>query len=190
MTDDIRSASQPSDEVLTAMAHPLRRRLLDVLQVGGAATASTLADTTDQRVGNISHHLKVLDQAGLIVEDPSLAKDRRERWWRRVEGGLSWASPGPDAPASTQTIAGAAETVNLDGHVARVRDWLTERDDTAWIHAAFASDAWMSLTSEELAQVSDEINTVLRRWANREIPDDDQARRSVFVFAHGVPAKP
>lgn len=171
------------------MAHPLRRRLLDVLKVGGAATATVLADRTDQRVGNISHHLKVLAQAGLIAEDPSLAKDRRERWWRLV-GSISWASPGPDAPASTQTIAVAAEAVNLDGHAARVRGWLMERDDTSWIRAAFATDTWMSLTHNELALVSDEINAVMRRWADRPVPDDGRARRSVFVFAHGVPAEP
>lgn len=185
-----RTYHEASDEVLTAMAHPLRRRLLDVLAIEGAATASVLAERTGQRVGNVSHHLKVLDEAGLILEDPALARDRRERWWRRVEGGTSWATPGPDAAASRQAIAGAAEAVNLDGHVARVRAWQAERDDAEWIHAAFASDTWMALTAAELATVSEEVNTIFRRWGNRDVPDDGQERRSVLVFAHGVPATP
>ena len=65
--------------VLTAMAHPLRRRLLDVLRVHGPGTASVLAERTAQAVGNVSHHMRILAEAGLVEEAPELARDRRER---------------------------------------------------------------------------------------------------------------
>jgi DNA-binding transcriptional ArsR family regulator len=51
--------------VLAAMAHPLRRRLLDALKVDGPSTASMLANWTGQGIGNISHHMKVLANAAL-----------------------------------------------------------------------------------------------------------------------------
>ena len=37
--------------VLAAMAHPLRRRLLDALKVDGPSTASMLANRTGQAIG-------------------------------------------------------------------------------------------------------------------------------------------
>src|SRR6201996_4811964 len=77
--------------VLAAYSHPLRRRLLDALSVDDAATASMLAEATGQAVGNVSHHLKVLASAQLIEEAPELARDRRERWWRRTSRGLRWS---------------------------------------------------------------------------------------------------
>ncbi|HEY4018151.1 MAG TPA: helix-turn-helix domain-containing protein, partial [Pseudonocardiaceae bacterium] len=78
-------------KVLAAMAHPLRRRLLDVLKVYGPATVSALAEHTGQAVGNISHHMKVLSAAALVEQASELAHDRRERWWRLRTGSLSWS---------------------------------------------------------------------------------------------------
>jgi DNA-binding transcriptional ArsR family regulator len=66
------------------MTHPLRRRLLSLLKLDGPSTASVLAQRTGQAVGNISHHLHALAAADLIEEVPELARDRRERWWRRT----------------------------------------------------------------------------------------------------------
>ncbi|WP_370933755.1 ArsR/SmtB family transcription factor [Amycolatopsis sp. cg13] len=60
-------------QVLAAMSHPLRRRLLDMLKPDGPANAS---EKTGQAVGNVSHHLKVLSGAGLVIEAPELARDR------------------------------------------------------------------------------------------------------------------
>ncbi|WP_344937626.1 ArsR/SmtB family transcription factor, partial [Sphaerisporangium flaviroseum] len=78
--------------VLAALAHPLRRRLMDVLKVYGPSTASMLADRTGQAVANVSHHLRVLGASELIEEAPELARDRRERWWRLVSAGVRWTT--------------------------------------------------------------------------------------------------
>ena len=61
--------------VLVAMAHPLRRRLLNMLKVDGPSTASVLSERTGQAVGNVSHHLRSLAAAGLIEEAPELARE-------------------------------------------------------------------------------------------------------------------
>jgi DNA-binding transcriptional ArsR family regulator len=53
---------------------------------------SSLAATTGQAIGNVSHHLRVLGDCGLIEEAPELARDRRERWWRLVSRGVLWSS--------------------------------------------------------------------------------------------------
>jgi DNA-binding transcriptional ArsR family regulator len=177
--------------VLAAMSHPLRRRLMDVLKVFGPATASSLADRTDQAVANVSHHLKVLAGADLIVEVPELAKDRRERWWRLRSPALRWATGDFDDDPTSQAVANAAVSLNLDRHMSLARTWYATREARpAWNGAAFSTDKWLHLTPAELNQVEREILELIDRWARREVPADGQTREPVFLFAYGLPAQP
>lgn len=177
--------------VLAAMAHPLRRRLLDALKVYGPATASLLARRTDQAVANISHHLKVLATAGLIAEAPELAKDRRERWWRLVSPTLRWTRHDFDDDPSRQAVADAAVSLTLDRHVSLARAWQATREARPeWHGAAFSADKWLHLTPAELNEIEQEILDVLDRWASRQPPADGQPREPVFIFVHGMPAQP
>jgi DNA-binding transcriptional ArsR family regulator len=178
--------------VLAAMAHPLRRRLLAVLKLDGPATVSGLAKRTDQAVGNISHHLRTLAAAELIEEAPELARDRRERWWRRTATTLRWSSSDFGGDAAAEAVARAAESLNLDLQVSAVRQWASAGGDerSRWPDGPFATDSWMRLTDSELAVLGEEITALIRRWADRAVPDDGQGRSPVFVFARGVPGHP
>lgn len=189
-SDEVRRITD--SRVLAAMAHPLRRRLMDILKVDGPSTASALAARTDQAIGNVSHHLRVLGECNLIEEAPELARDRRERWWRPVSRGLRWATADfRDDPAAA-AVAGAAESLNLDYQVQRVRSWYaaSEQERDSWRNSAFGADRWLHLTPDELARVEADILAIFDRWSRRETPADDAERRPVFLFAHGIPAQP
>jgi DNA-binding transcriptional ArsR family regulator len=191
MTDP--EARQITDSrVLAAMSHPLRRRLLSLLKLDGPATASMLAQRTDQAVANISHHLRTLANAELIEEVPELARDRRERWWRRTPGQLRWASADFAGDEASEVVAQAADSLNLDYQVSLVRQWAAapEAELAAWPDGPFSTDTWMRLSNGELAQLSRELTAVMVRWADRPPPEDGVERRPVFVFARGVPAQP
>ena len=54
------------DGVLTALADPTRRRLLDLISAHGQATATTLAETLPISRQAVVKHLGVLDAAGLV----------------------------------------------------------------------------------------------------------------------------
>ncbi|WP_285781030.1 helix-turn-helix domain-containing protein [Microbispora sp. NBRC 16548] len=175
-------------KVLAAMSHPLRRRLLDILRVDGPSTASVLADRTGQAVGNISHHLKVLAASELVEEVPELARDRRERWWRRSPDVLSWsASDFPDDP-----VAAAAESLVLDRQTSLVRQWFAERDGypEPWRRAAFTTDHWARLSVAELAELEEQIFALFASLADREVPDDGEERKLVFLTVRAVPGRP
>lgn len=178
--------------VLAAVSHPLRRRLMDVLKVHGPATASMLADRTDQAVANISHHLKVLAASELVAEAPELARDRRERWWRLVAPALRWSSGDFDTDPAGQAVAQAALSLGLDRRAGLVRAWYaTDEDERArWGDAAFSTDRWLHLTPDELAELGRQLIELLDRWGARDVPDDGRPREPVFLFAYGVPAKP
>ncbi len=181
-------------EQVAASGHPVRRRLLEVLGVGGPATASQLAERTDQLVGNVSHHLKMLARAGLVEEAPELAKDRRERWWRHVPLSLSWSLAEVRGDAVGEAVAVAAEHQNVEHHFGRVRDWMAARDgghtyDEAFTRAAFSTDTWVWATPDELHELGEAINALVVEFhaSHRE---SAPGRETCFVFAHGVPSRP
>ena len=189
-----RGSQEPgsSASVLTAMAHPVRRRLVDLLHIEDAATVSKLAELTGQAVGNVSHHLKVLARAGLVEEVPELAKDRREHWWRLTRQTISWSALDAGEDTAAAAVGAAAEAINLDRQLDLLRAWMRTREEYGeeWQRAAVATDAWMSLSAEELVELEKEVGEVLRRWSQRETPDDGAERERVFAFARGFPAKP
>ncbi|MDG4805189.1 metalloregulator ArsR/SmtB family transcription factor [Micromonospora sp. WMMD1120] len=189
-TPDVRQITD--SRVLAAMAHPLRRRLMDVLKVHGPSTVGLLAERTDQSPANVSHHLKVLAAADLVTEAPELARDRRERWWRLVSRKLRWSNADFDTDPAARAVADAATSLNLDRHVALARAWhaTDEATQADWHDAPFSTDHWLRLTPDELAELSREVVDLLARWADRDLPGDDAERRPVFVFVHGVPARP
>ena len=178
--------------VLAAMSHPLRPRLLSLLKLDGPATASMLARRTGQAVGNISHHLRVLAAAGLIEEAPELARDRREHWWRRTAPTLRWSSSDFAGDAVSDAVARAADSINSDRQLEIVRAWAqaAEQDKASWPEGPFSIDSWMRVTDAELAEFSGQMLALIKRWADRQLPDDGQQRGAVFVFAHGIPGRP
>ncbi|HEY7043170.1 MAG TPA: helix-turn-helix domain-containing protein [Nocardioidaceae bacterium] len=177
---------------IAAVHHPLRRRLLELLGVHGPATASRLAAETDQLVGNVSHHLKMLSKAGLIEEAPELARDRRERWWRQVPMSLSWSVADMAGNTEDELIAEAAEHQNLSHHVDKVHQWFERRGsyDAEWSRAAYSTDSWLRLTADELVELSEKLGDLVSDFAQTVDVDDGQDRQHVFFFAHAIPAKP
>src|SRR3954453_1551494 len=103
--------------VLKAVAHPLRRRLMDVLRVDGASMPSVLARTTGQAVANVSHHLRVLAEAGLIQEAREVARNRKEHWERIPNRSLSWSLADFTPDAADLAAADAAMAIGLQRQV-------------------------------------------------------------------------
>jgi DNA-binding transcriptional ArsR family regulator len=186
MSDDIREIRD--SKVLAAMSHPLRRRLLELLHLDGPATASMLAARTEQAVGNISHHMKVLAAAKLVELAPELARDQRERWWRRSAKTLRWqAGDFPDDP-----VAEAAEVLVLDHQVAIAREWIASRETypQQWRGAPFSMDTWLRLSVEELDELNERVLLLITEFDNRTQPGDGVERRPVFFAARASLGKP
>ncbi len=178
--------------VLAAMAHPVRRRLLDAMSVDGPSNVSMLAARLSIAIGSVSHHLKVLGEAGLVEEAPELARDHRERWWRASSDGNTWSSTTFAEDPVGSVVAAAASSLNLEHHVSKVRAWqsASHSPDDEWWDAAFSTDTWLRLTPAELTELSGQLNALLAAWYTRATPDDGAVREPVFVFAHGMPAQP
>jgi DNA-binding transcriptional ArsR family regulator len=181
-----------SIDVIAALHHPLRRRLVELLGLDGPATASRLAERTGELVGNISHHLKVLAGAGLVEEAPELAKDRRERWWRAGAARLSWSVEDVTGDPVGEVVLEAAERENLTHDVEKYRAWIEHRADydEPWRRAAFSTDSWVAVTPAELDELGQRITAVIEDYLIDRRRDDGQEREHCFVFAYGMPARP
>jgi DNA-binding transcriptional ArsR family regulator len=56
----------PLDDVLTAIAHPSRRAIIDMLATDGPARFTDIAQPFDLALNSVTKHLKLLERAGLI----------------------------------------------------------------------------------------------------------------------------
>jgi ArsR family transcriptional regulator, cadmium/lead-responsive transcriptional repressor len=84
------------DELWSAIGDPTRRRMLDLLLVGGAGTATSLSEQLPVTRQAVAKHLGVLDRVGLVRATPV----GREKRYRVDEAQLARA--GDTAPPSAR----------------------------------------------------------------------------------------
>jgi DNA-binding transcriptional ArsR family regulator len=173
-------------QVLRAMAHPLRLRLIGSLRKQGPGTASELGRRLGESSGATSYHLRILEKYG-FVEDDAERNRGRERWWRAVDEGMEW-SLDTDDPGVLE--ADRALGHQLVSEQARwLRRWNEEMPewDRAWRAAANGSDQWFELTPDELRSLSDEMLALLERYSDRRAPREGTER--VVVLFHAFPER-
>jgi len=170
-----------------ALAHPLRLRLLTELQARDAATATVLADALGEPVNRVSFHLRLLAKYGFIEEAPELARDGRDRWWRRTHAdGLDW-----DDLALTPEGREAMEA-HQGGNLAlrQIRAFFSARK-APWEPGPFNHDWYMRLTPEEAAEFDREYLELCFRWREqieKKLASGDTEGRDTFaIFIYGFP---
>ncbi|HVI19228.1 MAG TPA: helix-turn-helix domain-containing protein [Gaiellales bacterium] len=99
-------------QALRGLVHPVRLRLLDLLQADGPATATSLGQRIGQSSGVTSYHLRVLAEHGFIVEDTERGNGR-DRWWRAVHRSTSFTFRAGEDPGSEETIEAAERFIRL-----------------------------------------------------------------------------
>jgi hypothetical protein len=147
-----------------------------------------LARTTGQAVANISHHLRVLAEAGLIEEAPDLARNRKEHWWRMLDHQLTWELA-DFTDAADLAAADAAMAIGLQRQVELTSTWLGSpaSREAPWTGAAFSTDGFLNLSPAELTAMAGEIQDVIDRYFGRPAAP---GREPVFVLSRGFPARP
>ena len=134
---------------LTAVAHPVRMGIIELLTLEGAMTATQLADRLDESPANCSWHLRKLAEHDFIEE--AAGGTGRQRPWQMRRVGMSWA--GDDAVTDEERRAGhALSRMLLERWVDRFLV-ATEREETAgWRGSSTLTQHVAWLTREELAR--------------------------------------
>lgn len=172
--------------VITAISHPLRRRIIDRLLLHGPTQVGTLARVFDAQVGSISHHLRMLQKADVVehIDDPT--GDRRTSWWQLAQRSFTWSTEF-DSPADA-LLAREAQRANVRHHLDRLQRWdrASAQGDDGY---GFSTDALAWATSEEIQELHTRLNALMDDWKTGIDREDGQERRPMFFFAHGFPTE-
>jgi hypothetical protein len=157
---------------LRALAHPLRWKLIDLLNSEQSATATRCAEVLGESVASCGYHLGILAKYGYVEPAPDRAG--REKPWRLATRRQDLSSEGLDEDGAL--AAQAAFDVFLDHELERVKGRMRRVDlePAEWRAASRVSGVTTWMTAAELTEVKDQLVAIEARFAGR---DEDPARR-------------
>jgi hypothetical protein len=152
-------------KTLRAMAHPLRWKLIDILNREGIATATRCAEETGESVANCSYHLNTLAKYDYIEQADG--GQGRERPWRLVRRNQSWTDVGMDEEGAL--AAQAATMAFVDYVFAQVKErQLTARlEPDEWRDAVGLTNNTTFLTQAETRELRDAIWELMHKYEKR-----------------------
>ena len=174
---------------LKALAHPLRVRILDTLSTYGSFTASGLAERLGESSGSTSYHLRQLEKHGFVREDTARGSGR-ERWWERTPDSITIIETDFE-PRSAERAA--SELISREWQASRdalLGDFLqngSSQLEKRWYEASALNTLNLRLTSEQLAQLVAEIETITERYAALYKKPDVPGTRPVQIQLNAFP---
>lgn len=176
-------------ETITAIHHPVRRRIVDHLHLRETSQVGALAAALNQQVGSISHHLRMLERADVVERVESPNGDKRTSWWKLKRATFTWSVTDFDDSPSDRMLAREAERANVALQLRRLDAWKKRASQhPEW--EGFSTDTLTWATPQELAELSNALRATLAAWTESIDTDDGQERSPVFFFAHGFPTTP
>lgn len=170
-----------SSPMLKAMSHPLRRRILELMHEDVPRRAADLAELVDAPANSVSFHLRQLAGAGLIVEAPEHARDRRDRVWMAAGSGYVVPTPAePVEPEDELVLRAFMDQEALDLHdvisrvTAWVPDWSSGREKRP---RATIQTGLLELTDEDVRWLSDRLGELMREAIERSQRPTEGSRR-------------
>ncbi|MFG1626696.1 helix-turn-helix domain-containing protein [Kribbella sp. NPDC049227] len=172
---------------LRGLAHPLRMRILEAIELDGPATSTSLAARLGESTGTISWHLRLLAEHGYLEEDVERGT-KRERWWR-LAARQTVLDPGEfrDDPETSGALNVYLRDL-VERYFDRVRAYVDENWPGEWQHAAALSD-WrdLHLTPDQLHNLNEEIATVVEQYTSTEPAGENTER--VIVQLQSFPRR-
>jgi predicted ArsR family transcriptional regulator len=163
-----------------AVAHPLRSRILSELNATGSMRAADVARELGVAANLASFHLRQLAKYGLVEEDPTAARDRRDRVWRPVqEAGLRFSLADLEQqPGGRAAVAVFRRTASAFAHALVDEVYNAERDPET---LRVVTQTSLRFTRAEAVQFAADLEEVIDSWAARTRGRDDD-RRTYVVF--------
>lgn len=158
-------AGTMTSAMLAALAHPLRRRMLQMLSHRRSARGADFADELGVPSNSISFHIRVLARAGFLAEAPELARDKRDRVWVLVPGTYNLGVPG--APVADEQLGTTVLRALASEHqelLARSLGWLESytTGHTSQVDGAFARHRIL-LTEAQFGKILAGIQDAIRQ---------------------------
>ena len=173
---------------LRGLLHPIRVRLLGLLESDGPATATQLARRIGESSGVTSYHLRILAEHEFI-EDDLERSNGRDRWWKPKFRGTAFTFRSPDDPIDREGVEVGAQYMRIladDYHgrmVSFINSLSSRLDELPNLPWTF-SDSKIELTTEEARALSAEVIALVDRYRRKpgDRRDGDGVRRGFFQF--------
>ncbi|GHD28410.1 transcriptional regulator [Nocardiopsis kunsanensis] len=166
---------------LRGLAHPLRGRLLEQLQLRGPATATILGKRLEESSGSTSYHLRQLARHGFI-EPAEGHGGGRERWWQARRGGWSMSGHAFRQDPATRHAADTVLEYYYGERERRFRTWNDlaasapeDPDVQRWKAATMDANHPLPLTPEEAQKLSRDLMDFMWRWKREHVPESRES---------------
>ncbi|GAA3118217.1 DNA-binding transcriptional ArsR family regulator [Kribbella aluminosa] len=155
-------------ELVRALAHPMRNRILGLLRVYGPQTATTLAGRLGVNTGATSYHLRQLAEAGLVIEDDSRG-NARDRWWKAAHQGTEFdkaelLDQEPELALGFLHGVGQSYAENIFSFIDAVQTMPAD-----WRDASVLSDYFFHLRADQLDAMMQEVLAVLEKYKTADL---------------------
>jgi len=146
---------------LRALSHPVRLALIEAMTISGVPmTATEVGEQIGESPTTCSFHLRQLAKYG-FVEEAGGGKGRA-RPWRMKSIGMSFGAShntDPEYEIASRTLA----QMYRERSFARYRTWMESQASFSpeWRKAAESSEYVFYLTADELAELNQEMTTIL-----------------------------
>jgi predicted ArsR family transcriptional regulator len=167
--------------VLRAIAHPVRSRILTELDAHGSLRAADVAQLLGIPPNQASFHLRQLARFGLVEEDPTAARDKRDRVWRATQmaGYDVSISDVEKAPGGKAASAVFRRTKEAWAH--RLVEDAYGDDRTPGIHRSVVEQT-VRLTKHEARELTEQLVDLVDEWRLRNQTGGGDERRTYHVF--------
>jgi DNA-binding transcriptional ArsR family regulator len=160
----------PTPQMLRALAHPTRLRMLGLLRIEGPATATSLATRLGINTGQTSYHLRQLAQHGFVVDDDERGNGR-DRWWKAAHQSTVTGDM-PERPEDKEALDAYMQTVAVI-YTQQLQAAVEEMSllPLPWREASTLSDYHVRLTAEHARDLTGRMHQLFMEL--REDADDD-----------------
>jgi len=173
-------------EVLKALAHPRRQRIIEHLALHGPVTSASLARDLGLNTGATSYHLRELAKHGFVEEVPEKAHGR-ERWWRAVRGDRRFPPHSRQSP-EIRAVLDAMNRMTFAADFERYARFQDERERMGeWADAAPYSRSVLHLTVEEVRAFFEGYIELVNRF-KRDGDEAPEGTRPVSALFLAFPA--
>jgi hypothetical protein len=150
---------------LRALAHPLRWKVMHVVDSEGTATATRCAQVLGESVASCHYHLGILGKYGYLEQIPDTPG--RERPWRAADRRQDLTPPGPDIEDALASEAATAAFLDVELEEIKARQRRRDAETSEWQAATAVGGATMWVTAAELRELTDELLALLMRYQER-----------------------
>ena len=178
---------------LRALSHPLRWKLINLIDSEQTATATRCAEVLGESVASCSYHLNMLAKYDFVEEAPG--GQGREKPWRLVSREQSFSPEGLGEEG--QLAAEAASEAFLDNEFGVMKDRMRRRslEPEEWRteSTGFAA-ATVYLTPAEAVELRRHVVALAEqheeRWSNPDLRPSDARQVRVFLSMTVAPQHP